>query len=142
MILGGKNCPKILVYATRKHDPCQDFCFLVEWLVLSTNSSCAPHIIQEGRAKNVMKKDIHPTYTIAAAVSCVCGATMTTGSTQKELKTEICSQCHPFYTGKKKFVDSTGRVDRFKKLSEKSLAAKKTLRATPKVRKSNDKKAA
>lgn len=82
-----------------------------------------------------MKKDIHPTYENKAKVSCVCGATMTTGSTQKELKTEICSNCHPFYTGKKKFVDSTGRVDRFKKLAQKTEEAKKSLRKTPKVRK-------
>lgn len=70
---------------------------------------------------------------------------MVTGSTQSELKTEICSNCHPFYTGKKKFVDSTGRVDRFKKLTEKSQEAQKTLRKAPKVRKvktENTKKAA
>jgi large subunit ribosomal protein L31 len=89
-----------------------------------------------------MKQGIHPSYTKDALVSCVCGATMTTGSTQKELKTEICSQCHPFYTGKKKFVDSTGRVDRFKKLTEKAAEAKKTLRTEPKVRKSETEAAA
>jgi large subunit ribosomal protein L31 len=82
-----------------------------------------------------MKKDIHPNYVLEAKVTCVCGATMTTGSTQGELKTEICSQCHPFYTGKKKFVDSTGRVDRFKKLAEKSQEAQKNLRKAPKTRK-------
>lgn len=89
-----------------------------------------------------MKKDIHPNYIAEAKVSCVCGAKMTTGSTQAELKTEICSQCHPFYTGKKKFVDATGRVDRFKKLTEKAVATKKTLPKTAKVRKANEKKAA
>lgn len=82
-----------------------------------------------------MKKDIHPSYVLKATVSCVCGATMTTGSTSAELKTEICSNCHPFYTGKKKFVDATGRVDRFKKLAEKAEEAKKSLRKTPKARK-------
>jgi large subunit ribosomal protein L31 len=89
-----------------------------------------------------MKQGIHPSYTKDALVSCVCGATMTTGSTQKELKTEICSQCHPFYTGKKKFVDSTGRVDRFKKLTEKAAEVKKTLRTEPKVRKNETEAAA
>jgi large subunit ribosomal protein L31 len=88
-----------------------------------------------------MKKDIHPSYVLQAQVSCVCGATMTTGSTQAELKTEICSQCHPFYTGKKKFVDATGRVDRFKRLTEKAVEAKKEARTEPKVRKSADEKA-
>lgn len=82
-----------------------------------------------------MKKGIHPDYVAKAEVSCVCGATMVTGSTQKELKTEICSQCHPFYTGKKKFIDAGGRVDRFKKLAEKAEAAQKTTRKEPKVRK-------
>ena len=61
-----------------------------------------------------MKQGIHPSYTKDALVSCVCGATMTTGSTQKELKTEICSQCHPFYTGKQVLVDTAGRIDKFK----------------------------
>lgn len=89
-----------------------------------------------------MKKGIHPNYVKDAKVSCVCGATMTTGSTSAELKTEICSQCHPFYTGKKKFVDSTGRVDRFKKLAEKATEAQKAARKAPKVRKVNEKKAA
>lgn len=87
-----------------------------------------------------MKSGIHPEYTKEATVTCVCGATMTTGSTKAELKTEICSQCHPFYTGKKKFVDSTGRVDRFKKLSERSQEAQKKLRKTPKVRKAQEEK--
>jgi large subunit ribosomal protein L31 len=82
-----------------------------------------------------MKKAIHPNYIKDAKVTCVCGAAMTTGSTQAELKTEICSQCHPFYTGKKKFVDATGRVDRFKRLTEKAAETKGSLSKTPKVRK-------
>ncbi len=89
-----------------------------------------------------MKKDIHPSYTKEAQVSCVCGASMVTGSTQAELKTEICSNCHPFYTGKKKFVDATGRVDRFKRLTEKSAEAKSSARTTPKVRKTKEEKEA
>lgn len=71
-----------------------------------------------------MKKDIHPTYYEDATISCFCGNSMKTGSTAKNLKVEICSACHPFFTGKKKIVDSTGRVDRFKKLTEKSAVVK------------------
>ena len=70
-----------------------------------------------------MKPGIHPTYFTEAAIACSCGAALKTGSTVETMRTEICSQCHPFYTGKKKFIDATGRVDRFKKLSAKSEAA-------------------
>ena len=61
-----------------------------------------------------MKENIHPKYG-KATVRCVCGETFETGSTKKELKVEICSKSHPFFTGKQKLVDSGGRVDRFKK---------------------------
>ncbi len=61
-----------------------------------------------------MKKGIHPKYG-EATVRCACGETFTTGSTKEELTVEICSKCHPFFTGKQKLVDSGGRVDRFKK---------------------------
>lgn len=61
-----------------------------------------------------MKKDIHPSYG-KAIVRCACGETFETGSTSGELSVEICSKCHPFYTGRQKLVDSGGRVDRFKK---------------------------
>lgn len=61
-----------------------------------------------------MKKDIHPKYG-EAIVRCACGETFKAGSTKEELSVEICSKCHPFYTGKQKLVDSGGRVDRFKK---------------------------
>ena len=61
-----------------------------------------------------MKKDIHPKYG-EAIVRCACGETFKTGSTKEELSVEICSKCHPFFTGKQKLVDSGGRVDRFKK---------------------------
>lgn len=69
-----------------------------------------------------MKQGIHPTYFKEATIACSCGAVLVTGSTVEKMHTEICSQCHPFYTGKKKFIDATGRVDRFKKLAEKSEA--------------------
>lgn len=61
-----------------------------------------------------MKQEIHPAFG-EAVVRCACGETFTTGSVKDELKVEICSKCHPFYTGKQKLVDSGGRVDRFKK---------------------------
>lgn len=60
-----------------------------------------------------MKKDIHPEYH-RVTVHCACGNEFETGSTAKEIKVEICSKCHPFFTGKQKLVDSTGRVERFK----------------------------
>lgn len=62
-----------------------------------------------------MKADIHPTYYTDAQVVCVCGNSFTTGSTKKEIKIDICSECHPFYTGKQKLVDTEGRVEKFKK---------------------------
>ena len=61
-----------------------------------------------------MKEKIHPKYN-KCVVHCVCGETFETGSIKGELKVEICSKCHPFYTGKQKMEDSGGRVDRFKK---------------------------
>lgn len=73
-----------------------------------------------------MKPGIHPNYTEAATITCACGAVFETGSTTPMMKIEICSQCHPFYTGKKKFIDAGGRVDRFKKLSDKAKVAKET----------------
>ncbi len=62
----------------------------------------------------IMKEGIHPKYQ-KATVTCVCGNTFVTGSTKPELRVEICSKCHPFFTGKQKLVDAGGRVDRFKK---------------------------
>ncbi|WP_134702483.1 50S ribosomal protein L31 [Ammoniphilus sp. YIM 78166] len=61
-----------------------------------------------------MKPAIHPKYN-ATKVTCACGNQFETGSVKAELKVEICSECHPFYTGKQKFVDAGGRVDKFKK---------------------------
>ncbi len=61
-----------------------------------------------------MKKDIHPTYQ-ECTVTCGCGSTFQTRAAHKEMRVEICSSCHPFYTGKQKFVDAAGRVDKFLK---------------------------
>lgn len=61
-----------------------------------------------------MKKGIHPEYH-ECKVTCACGETFTTGSVKKEMRVDICSKCHPFFTGKQKLVDTGGRVDRFNK---------------------------
>ena len=64
-----------------------------------------------------MKEKIHPAYG-ECVVTCACGNTFTTGSVKKEMRVDICSKCHPFFTGKQKFVDSGGRVDKFKRRLE------------------------
>ncbi|HEY32242.1 MAG TPA: 50S ribosomal protein L31 [Dehalococcoidia bacterium] len=62
-----------------------------------------------------MKKDIHPTYYPDAKATCSCGNTFTLGSTKKEIKVELCSKCHPFFTGEQRVVDTAGRVERFRR---------------------------
>lgn len=69
-----------------------------------------------------MKKEIHPEFNKDAKVNCACGASFIVGSTSKEIKVEICSQCHPFYTNQEKIVDTAGRVEKFK---ARRAAAKK-----------------
>lgn len=71
-----------------------------------------------------MKEGIHPKYFDNAEIKCACGNVIKTGSTRESMSIEVCSACHPFYTGKKKVVDTTGRVDRFKKRIEKSKQIK------------------
>lgn len=61
-----------------------------------------------------MKKDIHPKYYSDAKITCACGAEFKVGSTMEKIHVEICSQCHPFYTGKEKLLDTAGRVDKFR----------------------------
>lgn len=73
-----------------------------------------------------MKTTIHPTYYPAAAIKCACGQTFTVGSTQAELHVELCSNCHPFYTGKQKLVDTARRVDKFQKRLEAQETADRT----------------
>lgn len=62
-----------------------------------------------------MKKNIHPKYYEDALVICACGNRFTVGSTKKEIRVEICSKCHPFFTGEMKFVDTEGRIEKFMK---------------------------
>lgn len=78
-----------------------------------------------------MKPTIHPQFYMTANVTCACGNKFTTGSTVQELHTEVCSQCHPFYTGKQNLLDAAGTVDKFKK---RALAAAQA-QATVKVKK-------
>jgi large subunit ribosomal protein L31 len=66
------------------------------------------------RRRIAMKENIHPKYG-EATVKCACGETFTTGSTKSNLHIEICSKCHPFFTGKQKLIDTGGRVEKFKK---------------------------
>jgi large subunit ribosomal protein L31 len=66
-----------------------------------------------------MKPNIHPTYYPAARVICSCGAHWTTGSTMPEIRTDVCSTCHPFYTGEQRIVDTAGQVERFMKRLER-----------------------
>jgi len=62
-----------------------------------------------------MKEKIHPKYFTDATVICSCGNKFTTGSTKKDLRVEVCSNCHPFFTGERRMMDTAGRVERFKK---------------------------
>lgn len=96
-----------------------------------------------------MKKDIHPKYYDNAKVTCVCGNSFTTGSTLPEIKVEICSACHPFYTGKQKLVDTARRVEKFQaKIDAKAKTAatrkgkkvKRAIRAKAKAATKKDKK--
>jgi large subunit ribosomal protein L31 len=87
-----------------------------------------------------MKKDIHPEYHQEAEISCVCGNKFTAGSTRKEIQVEICSACHPFYTGKQKLLDTARRVDKFQKRTE--AKSKKVVSKTEKKTKQKELKAA
>ena len=96
-----------------------------------------------------MKKDIHPKYYTDAKVICACGNIIETGSTLKEIKVELCSKCHPFYTGKQKLVDSARRVEKFQtkmkskaekvvsKKDKKDALAKKRAKKTLKITEEN-----
>lgn len=98
-----------------------------------------------------MKAKIHPDYHNDCKVTCACGNTFTTGSTLPEIRVELCNQCHPFYTGKQKFVDTARRVEKFSERTSKTAAAaavrkgkkvKKAATAAKKTAKKNTKKEA
>lgn len=82
-----------------------------------------------------MPPKIHPTYYPEAKIICAsCSSVMITGSTQPEMRIEVCSNCHPFYTGKQNLVDTAGRVDRFKRIVSQRAAVRAT-RASAKPKK-------
>ena len=83
-----------------------------------------------------MKANIHPQWFDDAKVSCACGNTFTVGATKPELRVEICSKCHPFFTGEMKFVDTQGRVEKFQ-AKQKSAAAKAGVLAEKKKKKAD-----
>ena len=77
-----------------------------------------------------MKKDIHPAYHPNATIRCVCGKTYSVGSTKEKIETEICANCHPFFTGQEKLLDAAGRVEKFKaKRAHAASKASKTSKA-------------
>jgi large subunit ribosomal protein L31 len=71
-----------------------------------------------------MKSDLHPTYFPKAQIVCACGAAFTVGATKEKIEVDICSHCHPFYTGESKLIDTTGRVERFKTRRAKATEPK------------------
>lgn len=82
-----------------------------------------------------MKADIHPKFYPKAKVSCACGNSFTLGSTKESIEIEVCSNCHPFFTGQEKVMDTAGRVDKFKK---RAAAAKPTVAKKPKAKKAKE----
>lgn len=81
-----------------------------------------------------MKEGIHPKYT-ATKITCVCGSVLETRSTKGDFDVQICSKCHPFFTGKQKFVDTAGRVEKFQRRWAKSAAGIAEAAAAPKAEK-------
>ena len=80
-----------------------------------------------------MKKDIHPKYQ-TCTIQCACGNTVTTRSIAPRIQVDVCSACHPFFTGKQKLMDTAGRIDRFKKkFQDKIVSAQKSTKASPKM---------
>ena len=82
-----------------------------------------------------MKKDIHPEYHTESKISCACGKTYSIGSSKAEIKVEICGNCHPFYTGEEKLIDTAGRVEKFKKRQTKAATATSVKRQVSRKRK-------
>lgn len=87
-----------------------------------------PDIIIRIFSSKTMKNSIHPTFYTDTKVTCACGNSFVTGSTVQEIHTEICSNCHPFYTGKQKLVDTAGTVDKFTQRRAKAAEIKATIK--------------
>lgn len=81
-----------------------------------------------------MKSGIHPQYFTDSKVSCVCGNTFTTGSTLPEIRIDVCSNCHPLFTGEMKYADTLGKVEKFQKAQEKAKQFKVKKQEVAKVR--------
>lgn len=81
-----------------------------------------------------MKKDIHPQYFDDAKVTCACGNTFTTGATVPEIHVDVCSNCHPVFTGEMKYVDTLGKVEKFQKAQKKAKEFKAKKREVAKIR--------
>ena len=94
----------------KKHLQNESKCVIIPWRMKLEGYALLPH----EKEVNNMKEGIHPNYE-QTTIRCACGEVIETGSTKKDIKVEICSKCHPFYTGKQKLVDTGGRVDRFNK---------------------------
>ncbi|MBM2820644.1 MAG: rpmE [Candidatus Berkelbacteria bacterium] len=84
-----------------------------------------------------MKKDLHPEYYEKAKVTCSCGNTFEVGSTESEIRVEVCSACHPFYTGTAKFIDTAGRVDKFQERVKKAQEMQTNKKAKKTSKKEN-----
>lgn len=82
-----------------------------------------------------MKATIHPKWYSEALVSCVCGNTFSVGSTKQTIRVDICSKCHPFFTGEMRFVDTLGRVERFQQKQKKGQAMSAVIQAAKKKKK-------
>ncbi len=88
-----------------------------------------------------MKEKIHPKYNEKAKITCACGNVIEVGSTVDEMRVEICSMCHPLYTGKAKVIDTAGRIDKFKERMAKAKEIQdKAKKAKPKAKKKEKKK--
>jgi large subunit ribosomal protein L31 len=85
-----------------------------------------------------MKKEIHPTYFPKALITCACGKTYTIGSTKEKIEVEICSGCHPFFTGNEKVLDTAGRVEKFKNRRAAAAATPKKAPKKPKAEKTEN----
>lgn len=84
-----------------------------------------------------MKENIHPKYNPKAKVTCSCGNTFEVGSTESEIRVEVCSACHPFYTGTAKFIDTAGRVDKFQERVKKAQEMQTNKKAKKTSKKEN-----
>lgn len=84
-----------------------------------------------------MKSGIHPTYNENVEIACACGNVVVAGSTKKELKTELCSACHPFFTGRQRLVDTAGRVEKFR-ARQKVTEEKKVTKASKSKKKAEE----